>query len=88
MGKKENMIEYVKDRPGHDMRYSIDATKIKELGWKPEYTKEEFEKGLKETVDWYLNNREWVENLWKKKDEMNKFQETFLKGGNLNIVQK
>lgn len=79
MGKSEDMIEYVKDRPGHDLRYSVDASKIKALGWEPEYTHDKFEQGLKETVDWYLENREWVENLWKKKDEMNKFQETYLK---------
>jgi len=77
MGKGEDMIEYVKDRPGHDLRYSIDATKIKALGWKPEYTREKFEQGLKETVDWYLENKEWVERLWKKSDEMNKFQDDF-----------
>jgi dTDP-glucose 4,6-dehydratase len=79
MGKGEDMIEYVKDRPGHDLRYSIDATKIKKLGWKPNYPREKFEKGLKETVDWYLNNKDWVENLWKKSDEMNKFQENYFK---------
>ncbi len=54
-------ITYVKDRPGHDRRYAIDATKISsELGWKPEET---FESGLKKTVEWYLNNWQWVENI-------------------------
>jgi len=57
LGKPESLIEYVKDRLGHDRRYAIDASKIlKELGWKPAYT---FEKGIKETVAWYLNNKEW-----------------------------
>lgn len=79
MGKGEDMIEYVKDRPGHDLRYSIDATKIKNLGWEPNYPREKFEEGLKETVDWYLNNKDWVENLWKKSDEMNKFQKDYFK---------
>jgi dTDP-glucose 4,6-dehydratase len=79
MGKGEDMIEYVKDRPGHDRRYAIDASKIKALGWKPDYPREKFEQGLKETVDWYLENKKWVENLWKKKDEMNKWMDTFLK---------
>ena len=75
VGKGEEMIEYVTDRPGHDRRYAIDASKIKSLGWSPEYTREKFEQGLKETVEWYLTNTEWVEKLWvKKKDEMNKFQ--------------
>jgi len=77
MDKDENMIEYVKDRPGHDRRYAIDATKIKKLGWKPEYGKEKFEQGLKETIKWYLDNKNWVEDLWNKKDEMNKWQDEF-----------
>ncbi|MCC7615070.1 GDP-mannose 4,6-dehydratase, partial [Liquorilactobacillus nagelii] len=56
-GLSENEIEYVKDRLGHDRRYAIDPTKIEtELGWKPEYT---FERGIKETVDWYRNNETW-----------------------------
>jgi len=79
LGKSEDQIEFVKDRPGHDMRYSIDASKIKSLGWTPDYPHDKFEQGLKETVDWYLSNQEWVEELWKKKDEMNKWQEEFCK---------
>ncbi|MCK0898716.1 dTDP-glucose 4,6-dehydratase [Acinetobacter pittii] len=56
-----DLITYVTDRPGHDLRYAIDATKIKEdLGWVPE---ESFETGLGKTVEWYLNNQEWVENV-------------------------
>ncbi|ENU44495.1 dTDP-glucose 4,6-dehydratase [Acinetobacter seifertii] len=56
-----DLITYVTDRPGHDLRYAIDATKIKEdLGWVPE---ESFETGLRKTVEWYLNNQEWVENV-------------------------
>lgn len=55
----EALITYVKDRPGHDWRYAIDATKIEtELGWRPEHT---LESGLRETVDWYLANPDWVE---------------------------
>lgn len=76
MGFGEDRIEYVTDRPGHDRRYAIDATKILSLGWEPEYTKDKFEKGLRETIEWYKNNTAWVENLWaKKKAEMNSFQE-------------
>ncbi len=53
----ESLIEFVEDRPGHDLRYAIDAAKIEtELGWKPYET---FETGLEKTVDWYLENREW-----------------------------
>jgi dTDP-glucose 4,6-dehydratase len=77
LGKGEDMIEYVKDRPGHDRRYAIDASKITALGWTPDYPREKFEEGLKETVKWYLANTEWVEELRKKQDEMNKFQEEF-----------
>jgi dTDP-glucose 4,6-dehydratase len=51
----------VKDRPGHDKRYAIDASKInKELGWAPSVT---FEEGLEKTIDWYLDNQEWLENV-------------------------
>ena len=61
LGKGEDLITYVADRPGHDKRYAIDNTKItKELGWKPSYT---FEEGIKETINWYLNNMEWIENI-------------------------
>jgi dTDP-glucose 4,6-dehydratase len=56
-----NLITFVTDRPGHDQRYAIDATKInRELGWKP---KETFETGLRKTVEWYINNREWNERV-------------------------
>ena len=61
LGKPESLITFVTDRPGHDMRYAIDPTKIhNELGWLPE-TK--FEDGIRMTIDWYLNNREWWENI-------------------------
>ncbi len=61
IGKSESLIKYVKDRPGHDRRYAIDNTKITtQLGWKPQYT---FEQGMKETIEWYLNNTEWIETI-------------------------
>ncbi len=60
-GDSEKLITYVKDRPGHDLRYAIDATKInEELGWQPSVT---FEQGLEKTVDWYLANGEWLSNV-------------------------
>ena len=60
-GTSEALITYIKDRPGHDRRYAIDATKInKELGWKPSVT---FEEGLSETIDWFLNNEDWLRNV-------------------------
>lgn len=61
MGKNESSIKYVKDRPGHDKRYAIDCSKAeKELGWNPTYI---FEEGLKETVQWYLSNPDWVNSI-------------------------
>lgn len=61
LGTSEKLITYVKDRPGHDLRYAIDASKInKELGWSPTVT---FEQGLGETIDWYLNNKVWINNV-------------------------
>ena len=60
-GTSAQLITYVKDRPGHDLRYAIDANKInQELGWEPSVT---FEQGLEITIDWYLNNQEWLNNV-------------------------
>lgn len=60
-GEGRKLITFVKDRPGHDRRYAIDAAKIdRDLGWKPSYT---FEQGIDETIDWYLANREWVADV-------------------------
>jgi len=60
MGKKEDLIEFVEDRPGHDFRYSMSSKKIsKELNWKTKYT---FDKGLEDTINWYLNNLEKLDN--------------------------
>jgi dTDP-glucose 4,6-dehydratase len=59
--KHESLIEFVTDRPGHDLRYAIDPTKMEaELGWKAEYT---FEQGLRNTVKWYLENQSWYEQI-------------------------
>lgn len=60
-GDSAGLITYVKDRPGHDLRYAIDASKInKELGWQPSVT---FEQGLEKTIDWYLQNQEWLQHI-------------------------
>lgn len=60
-GTSAKLITYVKDRPGHDLRYAIDATKLnKELGWKPSL---QFEEGLEKTVDWYLANQDWIDDI-------------------------
>ena len=61
MGKSEDLITFVEDRKGHDLRYAIDSSKVeKELGWKSTYT---FEEGIKETIDWYLNNQDCINNI-------------------------
>lgn len=60
-GTSEELIEFVKDRAGHDLRYAIDATKIKnDLGWEPSIT---FEVGMEKTIDWYLENQQWLDNV-------------------------
>ena len=60
-GTSEELINYVKDRPGHDKRYAIDANKLKnELNWQPSL---QFEEGLKKTISWYLDNQEWMDNV-------------------------
>ena len=65
MGKDESSIEYVQDRLGHDRRYAIDNHKIQtELGWQPSLT---FEEGIKLTIDWYLNNQDWIKSIEAKK---------------------
>ena len=60
-GNSEKLITFIKDRPGHDKRYAIDATKLnKELGWYPSLT---FEEGLSKTIDWFLENKDWLDNV-------------------------
>lgn len=74
-GESETLITFVKDRPGHDLRYAIDANKInKELGWKPSVT---FEQGLEKTVDWFLSNEEWLKNVTSG-NYQNYYQEQYL----------
>ena len=61
MGRSEDLITFVEDRKGHDLRYAIDSSKVeKELGWELTYT---FEDGIKETIDWYLNNKAWIDDI-------------------------
>ena len=60
-GESEKLITYVTDRAGHDLRYAIDATKLKnELGWMPSL---QFEEGIAKTIDWYLNNNKWLNDV-------------------------
>ena len=61
LNKSEDLISFVEDRKGHDLRYAIDSTKVeKKLGWQRTYS---FEKGIKETIKWYMDNQEWIENI-------------------------
>lgn len=69
LNKSEDLIEYVSDRKGHDLRYAMNYNKAKTmLGWEPQI---DFKDGLKETIDWYLNNKEWLENLENRKPDIN-----------------
>jgi dTDP-glucose 4,6-dehydratase len=68
LGKPDSLIKYVEDRLGHDKRYAIDSTKIQtELGWQPEVN---FDEGIQLTIDWYINNRDWVAKLIDKKEAL------------------
>ncbi len=71
LGKPESLMSHVQDRPGHDRRYAIDSSKIMQLGWAPDYPREKFEEGLKKTVQWYQVNISWVDDLRRRKKEMN-----------------
>ena len=71
--KPESLITYVTDRPGHDLRYAIDSTKSEtELNWDRTYT---FEEGIKETIDWYVNNQDWIEDI-----KTGKYKESYNEG--------
>lgn len=70
LGKSEQLIEFVKDRPGHDRRYAIDCSKVKKLGWKP---KTFLDDGLRRTVSWYQANRSWWEKIKEKQKEFQQF---------------
>lgn len=65
MGETEEKIEYVKDRPGHDRRYALDASKLRNLGWEPKYS---FEEGLKKTLEWFKDNKWWWEKIIKSQE--------------------
>jgi dTDP-D-glucose 4,6-dehydratase len=75
-GTSEQLISYVKDRAGHDLRYAIDSTKLqKELGWVPSL---QFEEGLEKTIDWYLENEAWLKNVTSG-DYQNYYEEQYQK---------
>lgn len=60
LNKPDELIEYVQDRPGHDKRYAIDPAKLEKLGWQPTYN---FEDGLTQTIQWYVENKDWWEKI-------------------------
>ena len=72
LDKPKSLIKYVKDRPGHDRRYSISTEKIKNLGWKPEH---DLKSGLEKTVKWYVENENWWRRIKEKQDEYKRFYE-------------
>ncbi len=72
LGKTDDLMVEVPDRPGHDRRYAVDASKIKrELGWSPEYGADRFEEGLRQTVEWYQSHTVWVQKLRQRQHEIN-----------------
>mgnify|MGYP005835231351 CR=1 FL=1 len=73
LGKPQSLIRFVKDRPGHDRRYSIDTSRIKALGWQASFSLEE---GLKKTVQWYLDNESWWRTIKEKQEEYKRFYES------------
>lgn len=76
LGKPESLITFVGDRPGHDLRYAIDSSKAeRELGWNRKYN---FEDGIKETIDWYVNNQEWINNI-----KSGKYRDNYKEGSNV-----
>lgn len=83
-GKPISLIKYVADRPGHDRRYAVNCDKIKALGWQPEYL--DFRKGLKKTVEWYLENEWWWRKI--KSGEFQKYYEKQYKNNPLDSSQK
>ncbi len=85
LGKPRSLIRLVKDRPGHDRRYSLDCQKIQSLGWKPE---KKFEEGLEETVYWYKQNEEWWREIKQKKPEFKDFYRKYYKSRNSEDYKK
>ncbi len=76
LDKPESLIKFVKDRPGHDRRYSLDCSKLEKLGWSPSV---EFAQGLEKTVNWYLDNRDWWDTIKQKNQEYKEFMDKYYK---------
>ena len=76
LNKPKSLIKPVKDRLGHDRRYSVDTSKVRALGWQPKY---DFEKGLEQTIDWYVQNESWWRRIKEKQEEYKRFYEAYYK---------
>ena len=76
LAKPKSLIKPVKDRLGHDRRYSVDTSKVRALGWQPKY---DFEKGLEQTIDWYVQNESWWRRIKEKQEEYKRFYEAYYK---------
>lgn len=77
LGKSESLISYVQDRPGHDRRYALDISKLRALGWEPTA---DFETALGETVQWYVQNRDWWEQIKRHQEEYKRFSQAWYEG--------
>lgn len=71
LNKPESLLTTVQDRPGHDRRYGIDASKITSMGWEPLYPREKFEDGLRAKIQWYADHQDWVQRLKERGAEFN-----------------
>ena len=76
LGKPKTLIKPVKDRLGHDRRYSVDTSRVRALGWQPKY---DFEQGLEQTIDWYVENETWWRHIKEKQEEYKRFYEAYYK---------
>ncbi len=76
LGKPKSLIKPVQDRLGHDRRYSVDTSKVRALGWQPKY---DFDKGLEQTIDWYVKNEAWWRRIKEKQEEYKRFYEAYYK---------
>lgn len=76
LGKPKSLIKPVQDRLGHDRRYSVDTSKVRALGWQPKY---DFDKGLEQTIDWYVKNEAWWRHIKEKQEEYKRFYEAYYK---------
>ncbi|MCS6950727.1 MAG: GDP-mannose 4,6-dehydratase, partial [bacterium] len=85
LGKPLSLIQSVADRPGHDRRYAVDTTKLRALGWSPQW---DFERGLQHTVEWYRSHAEWWQEVKRKKEYQQFAQQWYAERGGANSAQE